>query len=67
MWGWCTTTRLPLRLDGSGTEMFQPSRYVDRKPPILHFEVKAEAVGQMLEQPGSTYNGTVTVVWDSQV
>ena len=59
--------RLPLRLDGSGTEMFQPSRYVDRKPSTLHFEVKADAVEQMLEQPGSTYNGTVTVVWDSQV
>lgn len=59
--------RVPLRLDGSGTERFQPSRYVDRKPSTLHFEVKADAVAQMLEQPGSTYNGTVTVVWDSQI
>lgn len=59
--------RLPLTLDGSGTEFFQPMRYVDRKPSTLHFEVKADAVAQMLEQPGSTYNGTVTVVWDSEV
>lgn len=59
--------RLPLRLDGSGSELFQPSRYIDRKPSTLHFEVKADAVEQMLEQPGSTYNGSVTVVWDSQV
>lgn len=59
--------RLPLRLDGSGSELFQPTRYVDRKPSTLHFEVKADAVAQMLEQPGTTYNGAVTVVWDSEV
>lgn len=59
--------RLPLRLDGSGTELFQPSIYVDRKPSTLHFEIKADAVKQMLEQPGSTYTGTATVVWDSEV
>ncbi|WLH91474.1 hypothetical protein PSH87_05630 [Pseudomonas sp. FP453] len=59
--------RLPLRLDGSGTELFEPSRYIDRKPSTLHFEVKADGVAQMLEQAGSTYSGTVTVVWDSEV
>lgn len=59
--------RLPLRLDGSGTELLQPSMYVDRKPSTLHFEIKADAVEQMLEQPGSTYTGTATVVWDSEV
>lgn len=59
--------RLPLTLDGSGSELFQPSMYVDRKPSTLHFEVKADAVEQMLEQPGSTYSGTATVVWDSEV
>ena len=59
--------RLPLTVDGSGTELFQPTRYVDRKPSTLHFEVKADAVAQMLDHPGSTYNGTVTVVWDSEV
>ena len=59
--------RLPLRLDGSGSELFQPTRYVDRKPSTLHFEITADAVSQMLEQAGSTYSGEVTVVWDSQV
>ncbi|SDR92930.1 hypothetical protein SAMN04490182_0327 [Pseudomonas cedrina] len=59
--------RRPLRLDGSGTELFKPSLYIDRKPSTLHFEIKADAVEQMLEQAGSTYSGTVTVVWDSQV
>lgn len=59
--------RLPLTLDGSGTELFQPSMYVDRKPSTLHFEIKADAVEQMLEQPGSTYSGNATVVWDSEV
>ena len=59
--------RLPLTLDGSGTGFFQPSRYIDRKPSTLHFEVQADAVEQMLKQPGSTYSGTATVVWDSEV
>ncbi|MGY1880348.1 hypothetical protein [Pseudomonas reactans] len=59
--------RLPLRLDGSGTELFQPTHYIDRKPSTLHFEIKADAVEQMLDHPGSTFSGTVTVVWDSQV
>nr|WP_314562477.1 hypothetical protein [uncultured Pseudomonas sp.] len=59
--------RLPLILDGSGTELFRPSMYVDRKPSTLHFEVKADAVEQMLKQPGTTYSGTATVVWDSEV
>ena len=59
--------RLPLRLDGSGTQLFQPARYIDRKPSTLHFEVKADGVSEMLDQGGGTYNGTVTVVWDSQV
>ncbi|MGB3122357.1 MAG: hypothetical protein WBB95_00940 [Pseudomonas sp.] len=60
--------RLPLRLDGSGTERFQPLAYINRKPTTLHFEVKADAVAQMLEQgAGSTYSGIVTVTWDSQI
>ncbi|MHA4975445.1 hypothetical protein PSH77_06130 [Pseudomonas extremorientalis] len=60
--------RLPLRLDGSGSELFQPTRYVDRKPSTLHFEVQADAVAQMLEQgSGTTYSGTATVVWDSEI
>jgi len=59
--------RLPLRLDGSGTELFQPTHYIDRKPSTLHFEIKADAVEQMLHHPRSTFSGTVTVVWDSQV
>ena len=58
--------RLPLTLDGSGSERFLPSRYIDRKPSTLHFEIKADGVAQMLEQPGSTYTGTATVVWDSE-
>lgn len=59
--------RLPLRLDGSGSELFLPTHYVDRKPSTLHFEIKSDAVEQMLEHVGSTYSGTATVVWDSQV
>ncbi|WP_166225540.1 hypothetical protein [Pseudomonas atagonensis] len=60
--------RRPLQLDGVGTEQFQPRFYLDRKPGVLHFEVQKEAVRQMLdEHPGSTYSGTATVIWDSEV
>lgn len=60
--------RQPLRLDGAGTERFDPSQYVDRKPGTLHFEVRREDVEGML-RPGEsrTYSGAVTVIWDSQV
>ena len=58
---------LPLRLDGVGTELFQPSRYVNDRPGSLHFEVRRGDMGEMLKRPGSTYSGVVTVVWDSQV
>ena len=57
----------PLRLDGSGTELFQPLQYVNDRPAILHFEVDRANVSQMLEHPGTTYSGVVTVIWDSQV
>lgn len=59
--------KLPLRLDGVGTEMFQPVHYVDNRPGTLHFEVAKDDVEGMLNAPGSTYSGTATVVWDSEV
>jgi hypothetical protein len=60
--------RRPLRRDGSGTELFQPRFYVDRKPGTLHFEIARDEVGEML-QPGvaRSYSGLVTVIWDSEV
>lgn len=63
-----TVQRRPLFLDGSGTELFQPSIYVDRKPGTLHFEIIKEHVEPMLrEGVGKTYTGNVTVIWDSEV
>ena len=59
--------KLPLRLDGSGTELFQPGYYVNNRPASLHFAVEREDVKEMLKQPGSTYTGVVTVIWDSEV
>ncbi|WP_330209088.1 hypothetical protein [Pseudomonas sp. AM4(2022)] len=59
--------KVPLRLDGVDTELFQPQFYVNNRPGNLHFEVEKDDVKQMLEQPGSTYFGVVTVVWDSEV
>lgn len=60
--------RRPLLLDGTGTELFQPGVYVERKPGTLHFEVAREHVEQMLdESTGRTWSGNVTVIWDSEV
>ena len=63
-----TINRRPLRLDGSGTELFQPGFYLDRKPGTLHFEIAREHVESMLsEGVRKTYSGDVTVIWDSEV
>ena len=59
--------RQPLVLSGSGTELFQPGFYVDRKPGTLHFEVGGDDTKEMLKHGGSQYSGTATVIWDSEV
>lgn len=59
-------TRKPLLTSGQGTELFQPSRYVDGKTGVLHFEIEKKYVNEMLDQEG-TYKGNVTVIWDSEV
>lgn len=60
-------SRRRLARDGSGTELFMPGYYLDRKPGALHFEIASKDVGQMLTGTGKTYRGNVTVVWDSEV
>ncbi|MFC6335739.1 hypothetical protein GIR22_06860 [Pseudomonas sp. CCM 7891] len=59
--------KLPLRLDGSGTELFQATQYLNNRPGTLHFQIEKEDVGEVLKQPGATYSGVATVVWDSEV
>ena len=59
--------KLPLRLDGVGTELFQPTQYVNNREGKLHFEVARDDVADMLKKPGSTYSGVATVIWDSEV
>jgi hypothetical protein len=59
--------RRRLLRDGSGTELFQPGLYVDRRSGTLHFEVGQGSVEQMLDSGATTYSGDVTVIWDSQV
>jgi len=60
--------RRPLLRDGTGTELFQPGFYVDRKPGTLHFDIPANEVAEMI-RPGQSrqYSGSVTVIWDSGV
>jgi len=61
-------SRKPLLLDGTGTRMFNPIYYVDRRPGALHFEIPASDVAPLFV-PGAPdrYAGTVTVIWDSEV
>ena len=59
--------RLPLRVSGTGSELFQPTFYVDRRPATLHFEVQREGVEEMLKREGETWSGSVSVIWDSEV
>ncbi|WP_431481395.1 hypothetical protein [Pseudomonas thivervalensis] len=59
--------RRRLLRDGSGTELFQPGLYVDRRSGMLHFEVGQGSVEQMLDSGGKAYSGDVTVIWDSEV
>ncbi|WP_409077386.1 hypothetical protein [Pseudomonas sp. FW300-N2E2] len=59
--------RRRLYRDGSGTELFQPEHYVDRKPGTLHFEVGRSQVEEMLAGEAKHYSGDVTVIWDSEV
>lgn len=59
--------RQPLSVSGVGSELFQPGIYVDRKPGVLHFDIKQADVERMLSGEAATYRGNVTVVWDSEV
>ncbi|SFW68425.1 hypothetical protein EDB98_111145 [Pseudomonas fluorescens] len=59
--------RRRLLRDGSGTELFQPGLYVDRRPGMLHFEVGRSSVEEMLDGGATRYSGDVTVIWDSEV
>ncbi|MBC8999032.1 hypothetical protein IAI51_21120 [Pseudomonas sp. N40(2020)] len=60
--------RRRLLRDGSGTELFQPGFYLDRKVGTLHFEVARDAVDEMLKEGvARNYSGNVTVIWDSEV
>jgi hypothetical protein len=62
-----SVNRRRLYRDGSGTELFQPGHYVERKPGTLHFEIVRDQVEQMLGGGARTYAGNVTVIWDSEV
>lgn len=60
--------RRRLLRDGSGTELFQPVVYVDRKPGTLHFEIPADEVAEMIHLGSQRqYAGNATVIWDSEV
>ncbi|MFS2091999.1 hypothetical protein ACCC96_03215 [Pseudomonas sp. Pseusp11] len=60
--------RRQLQRDGSGTQLFQPGFYVDRKPGTLHFEIPASEVAEMIRPERQRhYSGSVTVIWDSDV
>ncbi|CAH0249139.1 hypothetical protein [Pseudomonas brassicacearum] len=59
--------RRRLLRDGSGTELFQPGVYIDRRSGTLHFEVPRASVEEMLDNDAKAYTGNVTVIWDSEI
>ena len=59
--------RRRLGRDGSGTELFQPGFYIDRRSGTLHFDVGRTYVEEMLGTGAKAYSGNVTVIWDSEV
>lgn len=60
--------RRPLLRDGSGTELFQPAFYVERRTGTLHFEIPSDEVAEMIRpERQRQYSGNVTVIWDSEV
>ncbi|WP_417696155.1 hypothetical protein [Pseudomonas sp.] len=65
--GGLPVNRRRLLRDGSGTELFRPGLYVDRRLGMLHFEVGQSSVEQMLDTGATAYSGNVTVIWDSEV
>ncbi|ROM99319.1 hypothetical protein [Pseudomonas brassicacearum] len=66
--GGLPVNRRPLLRDGSGTELFQPGFYVDRKPGTLHIEIPSSEVAEMIRPESQRqYSGSVTVIWDSEV
>ncbi|AUO48494.1 hypothetical protein [Pseudomonas ogarae] len=60
-------SRRRLLRDGSGTELFQPGVYINRRSGTLHFEVARTSVEAMLDSGAKAYTGNVTVIWDSEV
>lgn len=59
--------RRRLLRDGSGTELFLPGVYIDRRSGSLYFEIAQASVEEMLDGGARTYTGNVTVIWDSEV
>ncbi len=60
--------RRPLLRDGSGTGLFQPAFYVERRPGTLHFEIPPDEVAEMIRpERQRQYSGNVTVIWDSDI
>jgi hypothetical protein len=60
--------RQRLRVGAANALQFQPGFYVDRAPGTLHFEVPQSQMEFMLKPgAGSSYSGSVTVIWDSEV
>ena len=58
--------RMPL--GRSHTQPFQPGIYVDRKPGTLHFEIGEQGTSWLINNSkGRPYEGSITVIWDSEV
>lgn len=60
-------TRLAIPSGRGSAVGFEMQRAVSNRQASLHFQVSREHTAQMLNHPGKTYRGDVTVVFDAEI
>lgn len=58
---------VPLPADEHGMRVFDIAQPFVGRPGTLHFVIERDGVKAMLEDPGSTYQGQVTVIFDARI
>ncbi|WP_156463228.1 hypothetical protein [Pseudomonas sp. Leaf129] len=58
-------TRLELQRGSQNARLITPSGSASNQPGTVHLEIQQNVLRQMLNFPGTTYSGTVTIVFDA--
>ncbi|MFV3328345.1 hypothetical protein ACNFG0_17995 [Pseudomonas sp. NY15372] len=65
--GGSSAVKVPLPTSEHDKRVLTPLQPLLNQPGTLHFSVESEEIKRMLENPGSTYQGQVTVVFDAWI